>query len=122
MEHPAVDPEPWRSLQQAAAGDTAFLLGLLDLALEDTPRRLASLAAAAGEGDATRSAALAHGLVARAGMLGLVELQAACRDLDGGAASLGREGLVRAAVGVQEAFDAVRGVLSAERERLRGGR
>jgi HPt (histidine-containing phosphotransfer) domain-containing protein len=84
---PVFDPAQLRSLLELGA-EPALIQELIGLYEADAPERIAALAAAASDGDATRLLAEAHHLKGSLGNLGLVRFAELARRLE----TAGREG------------------------------
>ena len=83
MSKPALDPAVVDSLRQLASpGDPDVLAEILNLFLEDVPRRIALVRAACAGGDAAELYRAAHSLKGSAGNVGAHPLFEICRELD----------------------------------------
>ena len=80
---PVLDPLVLENLRQLTAdGEPDVLAEVLQLFLEDVPRRIAKLRAGCAAGDAVEVYTTAHSLKGSAGNIGAQTLFAVCRQLD----------------------------------------
>ena len=83
MSEPVLDDVVIDNLRQLTPpGEPDVLAEVLQLFLEDVPRRIAKLRAAWSNGDAAEVHKVAHSLKGSAGNVGAKALHAACRQLD----------------------------------------
>lgn len=83
MSEPVLDPAVIDNLRQLTPpGEPDVLAEVLELFLEDVPRRIAKLRAACAAGDAAELHKMAHSLKGSAGNIGASALFAICRQLD----------------------------------------
>ena len=115
---PVLDPLVIESLRQLNVdGEPDVLAEVLQLFLEDVPRRIAKLRAACEAGDAVEVYKAAHSLKGSAGNIGAKPLLAVCRQLD----DRGRAGDLTGSEHLVDALDAefakvevaIRGLLAA---------
>jgi len=100
---PVLDPQVIQNLRQlSVAGEPDVLAEVLQLFLEDVPRRIAKLRAACAAGDAVEVYKAAHSLKGSAGNIGAKGLAAVCRQLD----EKGRAGELAGAKPLIDALDA----------------
>ncbi|GAP62962.1 hypothetical protein ARMA_1385 [Ardenticatena maritima] len=124
--HPTLPEYNYAALEalrsEVQDSDGTILNELIDIFLENTPRLLEQLRAAAQEGDARRMHIVAHTLKSSAAHLGATRLQEACRALDDEA----RHGTVTNPVEkvqeIEEAFFEARKFLRKEQKRLQQSR
>lgn len=103
MPESVLDPAVIAKLRQlTVAGEPDVLAEVLQLFLQDVPRRLARLRAACDAGDAAELHKTAHSLKGSAGNIGAEGLFAICRQLD----DQGRAGDLTDAKRLVDAFDA----------------
>lgn len=103
MPESALDPVVIDNLRQLTpAGEPDVLVEVLQLFLQDVPRRIARLRAACVAGDAAELQKTAHSLKGSAGNVGAQALFAISRQLD----DLGREGDLTDAKQLVDALDA----------------
>lgn len=77
-----LDPGPLHRLAASVPGGPALAVELIDLALTDTPARLAEVGRRLEERDGTGAASLAHTLIARCGIVGSGRMAEDCRRLE----------------------------------------
>lgn len=115
---PVLDPLVIENLRQLNVdGEPDVLAEVLQLFLEDVPRRIAKLRAACEAGDAVEVYKAAHSLKGSAGNIGAKTLLAVCRQLD----DRGRAGDLTGSEHLVDALDAefakvevaIRGLLAA---------
>lgn len=115
---PVLDPQIIENLRQLTAdGEPDVLAEVLQLFLQDVPRRIAKLRAACAAGDAVEVYKAAHSLKGSAGNIGAQTLFAVCRQLD----DKGRAGDLTDAAQLVDTLDrefarvevAIRGILAA---------
>lgn len=115
---PVLDPQIIENLRQLTAdGEPDVLAEVLQLFLQDVPRRIAKLRAACAAGDAVEVYKAAHSLKGSAGNIGAQTLFALCRQLD----DKGRAGDLTDAAQLVDTLDrefarvevAIRGILAA---------
>ena len=115
---PVLDPLVIENLKQLnMEGEPDVLAEVLQLFLEDVPRRIAKLRAASAAGDAAEICKGAHSLKGSAGNIGAKTLLAVCRELD----DKGRAGDLAGAKPLIDALEAefakvevaIRGILAA---------
>lgn len=115
---PVLDPQVIENLRQLTAdGEPDVLAEVLQLFLQDVPRRIAKLRAACAAGDAVEVYKAAHSLKGSAGNIGAQTLFALCRQLD----DKGRAGDLTDAAQLVDTLDrefarvevAIRGILAA---------
>lgn len=97
-----IDPHALRALQELNPGDDSFLRDLIQIYLEDTPRRLAEIDDGLGRGDGRQLAIAAHSLKGSTANFGAESFRRQCEKIE----QLGRAG----------ALDDVRPLLPALRE------
>jgi HPt (histidine-containing phosphotransfer) domain-containing protein len=103
MRGPALDPAVLESLRQLTSpGEPDVLKEVLELFLEDVPRRIERIRSSWQTGNAAELHRAAHSLKGSAGNIGAHELLDVCRQLD----DLGRAGDVTGARPLIEALDA----------------
>jgi HPt (histidine-containing phosphotransfer) domain-containing protein len=100
---PVLDPAVIATLRQLTPpGEPDVLAEVLELFLQDVPRRLARLRASCGSGDAVELHKTAHSLKGSAGNIGARAMFAICRQLD----DHGRAGDLTDAKRLVDALDA----------------
>jgi HPt (histidine-containing phosphotransfer) domain-containing protein len=103
MSEPVLDPAVIDNLRQLTPpGEPDVLAEVLELFLQDVPRRIARLRAASAAGDAVELHKIAHSLKGSAGNVGAQALFAICRQLD----DQGRAGDLTDAKRLVDALDA----------------
>ena len=113
---PAFDPDVLRSLQEGDPDGMADLLDELSSLYEhDAQARIVAIAEAAQRDDAAAVHRNSHPLASASGSLGLLRMQALCREIDG-AARRGQVGpAIERGADLQQAFDAARIWLDGQR-------
>lgn len=83
MADPALDPLVIESLRQLTPpGEPDVLAEILELFLEETPKRISALQTALEAGDASQAARAAHSLKGSAGNIGASVMFDICRRMD----------------------------------------
>lgn len=108
-----IDPQAIRALQDLNPGDDSFLRDLIQIFLEDTPRRLAEIDDGLARGDGRQLSIAAHSLKGSSANFGAEPFRRRCAKVE----QLGRDGAldaVRAELPpLREEFDRVRTELEA---------
>jgi len=80
---PALDPSALAELRTFCdPGEDDLVAELVEIFLDDTPKRLDALGTAVGAGDARGIAAEAHAMKSSSGQLGAVVFSALCKELE----------------------------------------
>ena len=95
----SLDPRAIEELRELNPGDDSFLRDLIQIFLEDTPRRIAEIKTALAAGDSRTLTIAAHSLKGSAANFGAHHLRALCERVE--------------LCGKQDALDAVPGQLPA---------
>ena len=113
-----LDPDVVNSLRQLTpAGEPDVLVEILTVFLNEVPKRIAALRAAAAAGDAPAVQRAAHSLKGSSGNIGARALHDVCRQLDDRA----RSGEVPRLQSLVDALDVEYGRVETEIRRLLGG-
>ncbi len=78
----AVDPAAIKSLRDLNPGDESFLRDLIQIYLEDAPRRLTEIEAGLAESDGRKVASAAHSLKGSSANFGVRQLRALCEQAE----------------------------------------
>lgn len=110
---PSIDPAAIKALQELNPDDNSFLRDLIQIYLEDAPRRLKEIEEALARGDARQLVAAAHSLKGSSANFGAASLRSRCEQLE----SLGRRESLEPATaelpGLREELERVRAELEA---------
>ena len=80
---PALDPNVIQSLRQLTPpGEPNVLVEILQLFLDEVPKRIRALQAAIDAGDASQVCRIAHSLKGSSGNIGAESMMAVCRRID----------------------------------------
>jgi len=115
---PTLDPEALGELRACdEGGDGSLLAELIDIYLEDTPRRLSQLRLAFDAADTAALAREAHALKGSCGQFGATTMAECCRELE----HLGRQGSLAGAEAllarIDDEYPRVKAALAVERTR-----
>jgi HPt (histidine-containing phosphotransfer) domain-containing protein len=112
----AVDISVLISLESAQAdGEPDLIVELIDLYLQDTPRRLAVMSSLCGEQDAVSLRKEAHGLKGSSATLGAAGVVALCQDIEQLEHRRPSETSADVLIALSEEFERVREAFLAER-------
>lgn len=78
----SIDPSAINALQELNPGDDSFLRDLIQIYLEDAPRRLEEIETALTQGDARQLAAAAHSLKGSSANFGAANLRSRCEKIE----------------------------------------
>lgn len=79
---PAIDPEAINNLRELSPDDDAFIIEIIDIFLEDTPRRIAELETALANQDAAVFERAAHSIKGSSANLGANSLRGVAEKLE----------------------------------------
>lgn len=79
---PSIDPSAIKALQDLNPGDDLFLRDLIQIFLEDAPRRLEEIQTALARRDAHLLVAAAHSLKGSSANFGAADLRSRCEKLE----------------------------------------
>lgn len=77
-----IDPEAINNLRELSSGDDEFLVEIIDIFLDDTPKRIAELGSCLAAGDLETFSRAAHSIKGSAANLGALSLRAAAEKLE----------------------------------------
>jgi len=116
----ALEAGVFRQLELLGAGDPEFVVELIELFVDQTPRHLEAMQASLSVGDTLAVAKAAHTMKSSAGYLGALRMGELCKVVE----ARGREGdapaVTRGVEALHAEYERVQKALLLERERLRG--
>lgn len=115
MTEPILDPAAFAHLLEITGDDLDFVDGLVDTFLDDGRTQLAAMRAAAAAGDTAALVRPVHSLKSSSANVGAAALADACRALEADARSGSVPEVLARVTACEEAFEAAREALLAER-------
>jgi HPt (histidine-containing phosphotransfer) domain-containing protein len=103
-------------LRDSVGGDQAFLSELIDEFLNEAPRQLETLRAAAAAGDGETARRAAHTLKGNGRTFGATELTPLCQEAEAAAANGDLDGVRQRLAAIDAAWEQVRAALAAARK------
>lgn len=88
-ELPVIDPEAIKNLRELSPGDDDFLIEIIDIFLDDTPKRIAELESAHASQDIEVFGRAAHSIKGSSANLGALSLRGVAEKLEHHARSVG---------------------------------